>query len=122
MSLPTRVVVKHAKPLLSNTEKDARLRVLNLYKAWYRQIPFIVVGYHIPKSAAECRQKLREEFMKNAHVTDVRVIDMLVIKGMMDLQEAAKHWKTDSSIMNYWRDTWNPKPKDFMSKFLAGQD
>lgn len=28
----------------------------------------------------QCREKLREEFLKNSHVTDIRVIDMLVIK------------------------------------------
>jgi len=28
----------------------------------------------------ECQKKLKEEFLKNKHITDVRVIDMLVIK------------------------------------------
>lgn len=38
------------------------------------------MDYDIPKSEKECRQKLREEFLKNRNVTDVRVIDMLIIK------------------------------------------
>lgn len=29
------------------------------------------------------RAKVREEFMKNAHVQDIRVIDMLVIKVIL---------------------------------------
>lgn len=36
--------------------------------------------YDIPKSEEQCCEKLRELFMKNAEVTDIRVIDMLVIK------------------------------------------
>jgi len=38
------------------------------------------MDYDIPKSVEQCRARLREEFEKNRHVTDIRVIDMLVIK------------------------------------------
>ena len=38
------------------------------------------MDYDIPMSIAQCRAKLREEFVKHSNVTDVRVIDMLVIK------------------------------------------
>lgn len=33
--------VKQVRPLLSIDNAEARKRVLNLYKAWYRQIPYI---------------------------------------------------------------------------------
>lgn len=32
---------KVVKPLLSTNPVEARRRVINLYKAWYRQIPYI---------------------------------------------------------------------------------
>jgi len=32
--------VKSVKPLLSTDKAQAKRRVLNLYKAWYRQIPY----------------------------------------------------------------------------------
>lgn len=38
------------------------------------------MDYDIPKSIEQCREKLREEFDKHRHVTDIRVIDMLVVK------------------------------------------
>jgi hypothetical protein len=38
------------------------------------------MDYDIPKSETQCRAKLREEFLRHQHVTDIRVIDMLVIK------------------------------------------
>ena len=68
------------KPLLSVNKNEARLRVLSLYKAWYRQIPFILTEYDLPVTRAECVHTLRERFQTNKHVTDVRVIDMLVVK------------------------------------------
>lgn len=33
--------LKQVRPLLSLDKEEARKRVLNLYKAWYRQIPYI---------------------------------------------------------------------------------
>lgn len=33
--------VKQVKPLLSVDNAEARKRVLQLYKAWYRQVPYI---------------------------------------------------------------------------------
>ncbi|EAT34732.1 AAEL013043-PA [Aedes aegypti] len=78
-----RRAVQNVRPILSVDREEARKRVLNLYKAWYRQIPYIVMDYDIPKSVEQCREKLREEFLKHKNVTDIRVIDMLVIKGML---------------------------------------
>ncbi|KAK9503471.1 hypothetical protein O3M35_010017 [Rhynocoris fuscipes] len=114
--------VRHVKPILSVDRNEARRRVLNLYKAWYRQIPYILLDYDIPKNAKQCREKLREEFDKHKHVNDIRVIDMLVVKGHIDLKEAVEVWKHRSHLMTYWQDTVEPKPKDFLSKFIAGSN
>ncbi|KAL3216004.1 hypothetical protein MRX96_033191 [Rhipicephalus microplus] len=108
------------KPLLSLDQSEARRRALNLYKAWYRQMPHIVKIYDIPVSAEQARAKLREEYLKNKHVRDIRAIDLLVIKGQMELVETLSIFKQKSHVMNYFKETVNPKPTDFMSKFLAG--
>lgn len=102
----SQTILRQVKPILSVDKGEAKKRMLNLYKAWYRQIPyignlsflthnllvfivayFLVMDYDIPKSADNCRDVLREQFMRNAHVTDIRVIDMLIIKVscVMDL-------------------------------------
>lgn len=46
----------------------------------YKVIFISVFDRHLPVTKEECQKKLKEEFLKNKHITDVRVIDMLVIK------------------------------------------
>ena len=108
-----RKVLQQLRPILSLDQCEARKRVFNLYKAWYRQIPYIVMDYDIPKSVEQCRVKLREEFEKNRHVTDIRVIDMLVIKGQMELKEIVEIGKQKGHVMTYFKETVEPKPTDF---------
>ncbi|KAK3924381.1 NADH dehydrogenase [ubiquinone] 1 alpha subcomplex subunit 6 [Frankliniella fusca] len=116
------VVTRQVRPILSLSHDDSRRRVLALYKAWYRQIPHIVTEFDIPKNTKQCQQKLREEFLKHKDVKDIRVIDMLVIKGQMELKETVTKWKQVGHVMAYWKDSVNKKPDDFLGKFLDGKD
>ncbi|XP_065155625.1 NADH dehydrogenase [ubiquinone] 1 alpha subcomplex subunit 6 [Atheta coriaria] len=119
-SQAARTAVREVRPLLSLDREEARRRARNLYRAWYKQLPHVVRQYDIPKSVEQCKAKLREEFMKHKDCEDVRVIDMLVIKGQMELKETVNIWKQKGHIMNYFKETWEPKPTDFLSKFLQG--
>jgi len=117
-------VSRQVKPLISVDQGDAKLRVLSLYKAWHRHIPYMCKDFDLPRSTAECHQALRENFRKNAKVRDIRMIDMLVIKGQQDLKEVVEHWKQIPHIMALWfpEDNRKEKPKDFIGKFLSGQE
>lgn len=42
-SLITRI--KQVKPILSQDKGEAKRRVINLYKAWYRQVPWIGMSF-----------------------------------------------------------------------------
>lgn len=115
----TRVATK-VRPLLSADKAEARVRVLGLYKAWIRQATLIPLDYDIPKNEAQVRDRIREEFFKHRNITDIRIIDMLVIKGQMELKETANLFKHKGQIMSYWKETIEPKPTDFISKFVSG--
>lgn len=58
------------------------------------QAPEIIDMYQIPCSVYDLRTKVREQFEKNKHVTDVRVIDVLILKGRQEFQESINYWKT----------------------------
>lgn len=107
------------------------------------------MDFDIPRSEKQIRERIRYHFLKNQHIQDVRVIDMLVIKvtsfeqykmvvnkleeqkfnfccstfqGQMELRETVNRWKTTTAIMLYFNDTHEPKPSSFLGKFMAGQD
>jgi len=125
MSSKAKLIVhagKQVKPILSLDRDEARRRVFNLYRAWYRQVPYICHDFNLEVTERQMRDKVREKFLENRHVSDIRVIDLLVIKGQMELTEIVKMWKQPCHIMTYFKPSINPKPKDFISKFLAGKD
>lgn len=71
---------------------------------------------------SEARALMKNEFMKHKDLKDIRLIDMLVIKGQMELKEVINVWKQKCHVMYMVRDSQYPKQTSFLSKFLSGKD
>ncbi|XP_078045252.1 NADH dehydrogenase (ubiquinone) B14 subunit [Augochlora pura] len=122
MATPAKLTLKKVKPILSINREDARKRAIALYRAYYRQIPQTLIDYDIPRTQEQCKQKLREEFRKRQHMSDLRIIDITILKAQIQLQEISEVWMPKGRLMDIWKETTEPIPEDFMTKFLKGQD
>lgn len=63
--------------------------------------------------------------MKQKYLTDIRQIDMQVIRKQLELKEICCMQKERSHLLNYWSNdaaSQTIQPTKFLSKFLVGQN
>ncbi|XP_065182631.1 NADH dehydrogenase [ubiquinone] 1 alpha subcomplex subunit 6-like [Sycon ciliatum] len=116
-SLVVKDLPKGVKPLLSSNQDEARLRVLSLYKAWMRQASAACKKQDLGISEETAKAKIRAEFAKNQAVQDLRVVDSLIKKGTLLLEETSLGWQVPSHVMRNFEPTARQRKTDFMSKF-----
>ncbi|MBW02867.1 NADH dehydrogenase [ubiquinone] 1 alpha subcomplex subunit 6, partial [Eschrichtius robustus] len=68
------------KPIFNRDMNEAKQRLRELHRAWYREVPNTVHLFQLDIFVKQGQDKVREMFMKNAHVIDPRVADLLVIR------------------------------------------
>ena len=67
-------------------------------------MPTIKNVYDIEMSTEEMRDALTARFRSNAEVSDPRIVDMLVSKGTMELEETLLQFKTKPHVMKVLED------------------
>jgi NADH dehydrogenase (ubiquinone) 1 alpha subcomplex subunit 6 len=127
MSQVARATVKVAsvgRPIKSQTPTDARRAVLSSYKKWQRALPRVRDDHEFfDFPMPTFRLLIKEQFTRNAHIHDIRVIDRLVAKADTELFNTIKTYNNPDHLRNYLiRANIEHKPKDFLSKFFAGKD
>ncbi|KAF8654749.1 hypothetical protein AX16_003404 [Volvariella volvacea WC 439] len=118
-TIPSRLA-QATRASVSSTE--ARKRVVQLYRDWYRSAPEIVSLYALNVSPAFVRHSIRQKFEKNRYVTDPKVIDVLLLKGRQEYQETMNCWKQNDHIMGILLESKERPQKSFLEKFYEGRD
>ncbi|CAD5227851.1 unnamed protein product [Bursaphelenchus xylophilus] len=119
-----RVVTKTVTPVSSHSADEARLAVLTLYKRFQRLTPTFWWDYELTDYPLPVfREVIKKQFIKNAHVKDLRIIDRKIAEGYKDIESIEYAFYNPDHVRNYlFRENLEAKPKDFLSKFLLKID
>ncbi|XP_021752891.1 NADH dehydrogenase [ubiquinone] 1 alpha subcomplex subunit 6-like [Chenopodium quinoa] len=81
-------------PNSANLE-EARKRVFDFFKLACRALPTVMDIYNLDDVAtiSQLRSTIASQIRKNSHVKDPKVIDMLIFKGMEELENIVEHSK-----------------------------
>ncbi|GLT88620.1 hypothetical protein SLE2022_066370 [Rubroshorea leprosula] len=84
--------------------EEARNRVFDFFRSACRSIPSIMEIYnlHDVVTVSQLRSTIASEIRKNAHVTNSKVIDLLLFKGMEELNNIAEHAKQRHHIIGQY--------------------
>ncbi|KAJ8756208.1 hypothetical protein K2173_024755 [Erythroxylum novogranatense] len=84
--------------------EEARARVFDFFKAACRSIPSIMDIYilHDVVTASQLRTSIASEIRKHAQVTNPKVIDLLLFKGMEELGNITEHAKQRHHIIGQY--------------------
>ncbi|KAI8990436.1 NADH-ubiquinone oxidoreductase Complex1 subunit [Trametes punicea] len=107
---------------ISGSAEDARKRVIQLYRDWYRSAPEICSLYALNVTPAYVRQCIRARFEEDRYVTDTRLIDILIQKGRQEYQETLNCWKQLDHIMGILLAPRGRPQRTFLQKFYEGRD
>ncbi|RLN71287.1 hypothetical protein BBJ28_00023427 [Nothophytophthora sp. Chile5] len=75
------------------TATAAASPAVTLYRYITKQVPRVLTLYDIPMEPSEARLTVQALFRKHADVKDPRVVDMLITKANMELEETLMQWK-----------------------------
>ncbi|XP_023552714.1 NADH dehydrogenase [ubiquinone] 1 alpha subcomplex subunit 6 [Cucurbita pepo subsp. pepo] len=91
-------------PPNSASLEEARNRVFDFFRSACRSLPAIMDIYNLDDvtTISQIRSTIASEIRKNSHVTDPKVIDMLLFKGMEELGNITEHAKQRHHIIGQY--------------------
>eukprot|EP00029_Vermamoeba_vermiformis_P002469 TRINITY_DN1283_c0_g1_i1.p1 TRINITY_DN1283_c0_g1~~TRINITY_DN1283_c0_g1_i1.p1 ORF type:complete len:126 (-),score=34.86 TRINITY_DN1283_c0_g1_i1:87-464(-) len=104
----------------SKSLREAGSKVLRLYRNALREAPQLIRSYQLELTPKQVQQRIREDFVKNKTISDTQIVDMLVFKGELELEEVKMMWKTKSHVLRYFvpkKDT-DEHQSEFLKSFL----
>ncbi|KAE8038432.1 hypothetical protein FH972_010943 [Carpinus fangiana] len=91
-------------PPNSASLEEARHRVFDFFRAACRSLPTVMEIYNLDDVAtvSQLRSTVASEIRKNSHVTNPKVIDMLLFKAMEELGNVVEHAKQRHHIIGQY--------------------
>ncbi|BAT89296.1 NADH dehydrogenase [ubiquinone] 1 alpha subcomplex subunit 6 [Vigna umbellata] len=88
----------------SGSVEEARQRVFDFFRAACRSLPSVMEIYNLydVTSVAQLRSTVASEIRKNIDVSDPKVVDMLLFKGMEELMNVVNHSKQRHHIIGQY--------------------
>jgi NADH dehydrogenase (ubiquinone) 1 alpha subcomplex subunit 6 len=120
----TEALTRYVSPIISSSSEEARANVLAVYKEIQRLAPTFWFDYDMKDMPLPVfRDVLKKQFVKNAHLTDVRVIDRIVEEAHQHIKSVHFKFYNKDHVRNFlFRENLEPKPKDFLSRFLTQKE
>ena len=118
----------------SQSLKEASSRALKLYRNVLKATPKVKTVFDVDMPLPEMRRAITWHFRKSAHIQDPRIVDMLVVKGEMDLEETLMQYKQKPHLMRILEDprmiqennevnnSLNTGESDFLKKFWRNDE
>jgi NADH dehydrogenase (ubiquinone) 1 alpha subcomplex subunit 6 len=112
--------MKKAPTLISKNFDEARRNALRLYRQCLRAIPSVIRQYKLELRPHQIKYSLRQQFLQNKNLREPAIIDILVFKGQMELEETVNLWKTKAHVLHLFKTKseveQNPKIKEILDK------
>uniref|UniRef100_A0AC35TVB7 NADH dehydrogenase [ubiquinone] 1 alpha subcomplex subunit 6 n=1 Tax=Rhabditophanes sp. KR3021 TaxID=114890 RepID=A0AC35TVB7_9BILA len=114
---------KLVAPVISSNSIEARRRVLTVYKELQRLAPKFWFDYGLQDAPLSVfREVLKNQFTKNKHVQDIRVVDRMVEETKQHIVNIRYAFYNPDHVRNMlFRENVEPKSKDFLSNFFSGK-
>ncbi|KRX37983.1 Sec1 family domain-containing protein 1, partial [Trichinella murrelli] len=110
---------KQIKPIVSRNPEEARKRVLRVYKDWMKFVPTLNFLYQLHLREDVLRDAIKRQFVRNAEIRDIRVVDILTNKAEVELKNLKEAWTPGNVLLNtLFEDHVEKKPTDFLSPFF----
>ena len=118
----------------SQSLKEASSRALKLYRNVLKATPKVKTVFDVDMPLPEMRRAITWHFRKSAHIQDPRIVDMLVVKREMDLEETLMQYKQKPHLMRILEDprmiqennevnnSLNTGESDFLKKFWKNDE
>ncbi|KAG2382235.1 hypothetical protein C9374_005437 [Naegleria lovaniensis] len=86
----------------SKNMEEAKKNTLLLYRRLLKILPWMRDVYHLPVDVPVLRKRIHKEFESYKGLTDLDVIDALIIRGYIEREEATMHHKQRGHVLKYF--------------------